>query len=147
MRMLSVALCTLLVALAGCAGPDAATPTIPPTLRQATIRVQHVRVERGESVMVEGTSTLPAGTCLASQLSVDGESAGWWPTERCIAVEEDGTWRVVVMLGQEGRPEALDPQREYLMRVAYEGEVYGIEGGIYFDLAPPPAPPPASESE
>jgi hypothetical protein len=107
---------------------------------QGRITIEGVQATAGEQVVVHGRSTLPAGTCLGSELWADGERQAWWPGDDCVAVE-NGTWQMVVRLGSGGVPAALDPSAQYMLRV-YQQNGPDIVAVFAFDLAGPPTPEP-----
>jgi hypothetical protein len=101
------------------------------------ITIEAVQVD-GEQVTVRGSSTLPDGTCLGSELWAGGELAAWWPAEACARVD-GGAWQLVVPLGLGQAPAALDPDVQYMLRAFLPGGP-NIVSVFAFDLAGPPAP-------
>lgn len=107
---------------------------------EGSITISGVEVARSERVTVHGTSTLPQGTCLGSELWADGEPQNWWPSEVCVPVQ-DGAWALTVPLDQDGAPAELDPSAQYMVRVYQQGGPNTVSV-FAFDLAGPPTPAP-----
>jgi hypothetical protein len=99
--------------------------------------VKGFRVESGEMTF-HGSTLLPDGTCLLSQLYVDDRLASWWPAEECISVQQ-GQWEVSVKLGQEGAPDELDALIQHKL-VVWSRDDPSIESEFWFDLSGPPSP-------
>jgi hypothetical protein len=98
-------------------------------------RIVSVEVGGGQ-VEVRGRSTLPDGTCLATELWSGGEAAEWWPVDQC-AVVANGGWKMTVALGVGEAPSVLDPTLHYVLGAWHPGgsnNVYTFP----FDLAGPP---------
>lgn len=64
---------------------------------------------------VSGTTTLPDGACLLTQLMIGQSLAPDWPTE-CVTPAQ-GAWRLSVALGEKGQPPALTPGVNYELLV------------------------------
>ena len=107
---------------------------------QGSITIQGVQVTAGEQIVVHGRSTLPDGTCLGSELWADGELQSWWPGGACVAVEE-GSWQMVVRLGEGEVPAELDRSAQYMFR-AYQQNGPDVTAVFAFDLAGPPTAEP-----
>ncbi|WP_440955900.1 hypothetical protein ACSAZK_02785 [Methanosarcina sp. Mfa9] len=107
-----------------------------PSLFSQEIDVQQVSVSNG--ILLEGTSTLPEATVLRSQLFADGEPESWWP-KNTTTVIRNGKWKFEVALGEEGRPDKLSTEAEYLL-LAWKEDEPAVRSGIYFDLSGPPTP-------
>jgi hypothetical protein len=107
---------------------------------QGGLTIESVQVSEGERIVVRGSSTLPDGTCLGSELWADGELQTWWPGDTCVPVD-GGAWEMVVPLGEAGAPPALDPAAQYMLRAFQQGGP-DIVAVFAFDLAGPPAPAP-----
>ena len=101
------------------------------------ITIESIRVVSGH-VISTGQSTLPDGTYLKTQLFADGGPEAWWPPGSCVPVQ-DGMWRIVVPLSEEGAPGELDPAVQYMLR-AWAQDNPPIEAVFWFDLAGPPTP-------
>lgn len=108
--------------------------------RRGDIAIEGVQVAAGEQIVVHGQSTLPNGTCLASELWADGELQAWWPGETCVTVQK-GAWQMTVRLGSDEVPAELDPSAQYMLRV-YQQNGPNIVAVFAFDLAGPPAAAP-----
>ncbi len=89
----------------------------------------------GAQVVVRGTSTLPDGTCINTELWADGAPQTWWPTDACATVQQ-GAWELAVPL-EAGR--ALQAGVQYMVR-AYQPGGPDIVATFPFDLDSPPAP-------
>lgn len=112
--------------------PDSRLPGSP----AGSITIEAVQVD-AERITVRGRSTLPDGTCLDSELWVNGEAATWWPTGVCAAVA-GGRWQLVVPLGTGQAPARLDPDAQYMLRAFLPGGP-AIVSVFAFDLSGPPA--------
>jgi hypothetical protein len=107
---------------------------------RGSITIEGVQVTAGEQIVVHGRSTLPDGTCLGSELWADGENQAWWPGEACVAVK-NGTWQMVVRLGEDAVPEELDRSAQYMLRI-FQQNGPNIVAVFAFDLAGPPTAEP-----
>jgi hypothetical protein len=107
---------------------------------QGSITIEGVQVTAGEQIVVHGRSTLPGGTCLGSELWADGEVQAWWPGDPCVAVE-NGTWQMVIRLGEGEVPAELDRSAQYMLRV-FQQNGPNIVAVFAFDLAGPPTAEP-----
>jgi len=99
------------------------------------ITIEGVEVS-GEQVIVHGTSTLPDGTRLSTELWADGAMQTWWSTDACAPIRQ-GAWELVVPL-EAGQ--ALRPGVQYMVR-AYQPGGPNIVATFPFDLDGPPTPP------
>jgi hypothetical protein len=97
-----------------------------------------VRVVPGSYVQFEGRSTLPDGTLLSTELSADDAPVAWWPRAADVEVQ-DGQWQVRAALGEGGAPEALSPEKQYVLRV-WQRDNPSVATRFPFDVAAPPAP-------
>jgi hypothetical protein len=107
---------------------------------QGQLTIEAVKVVEGERIVVRGSSTLPDGTCLGSELWAGGELQNWWPGEACVPVA-GGTWEMIVPLGEAGAPPALEPAAQYMLRAFQHGGP-NVVATFAFDLAGPPTPAP-----
>ncbi len=95
----------------------AASRDVSATLAEVAGKAQIV-IERGESpeglmrLILEGSSTLPDGTCLNTQLLLNNEAAERWPATRCVPVQ-DGRWRTTVFTSNILNPLSFEPRTEY----------------------------------
>jgi hypothetical protein len=105
-----------------------------------SITIEGVQVTAGEQIVVLGRSTLPDGTRLGSELWADGEVQAWWPGDACMRVG-NGTWQMVVRLGEGEVPGELDRSAQYMLRV-YQQNCPDIVAVFAFDLAGPPTAEP-----
>lgn len=87
----------------------------------------------GDQVTISGTSTLPSGSCVNTELWADGTPVIWWPTNACISIQE-GSWKQVVVLEPD---QALQPNVQYMIR-AYQSGGPDIVATFPFDLNSPP---------
>jgi hypothetical protein len=87
-------------------------------------------------VIVRGSSNLPDGTCLGTELWADGKPQTWWPSDACAEVQDD-VWQLTVPLGAGGAPERLDPTSQYMLRAWLPGGP-NIVSVFAFDLTTPP---------
>ena len=102
----------------------------------ARITVKSVEVSATQ-VVVQGSSSLPEGTCINVELWADGVYQLWWPVDTCVPVEQ-GNWQLVVVLEDE---QTLQPDVQYMVR-AYQPGGPDIVATFPFDLNAPPAPAP-----
>jgi hypothetical protein len=98
------------------------------------ITVEGVEVTAAQ-VAVRGTSTLPDGTCVSTELWADGVLQDWWPTDACAPVQDD-RWSLTVLLEPGQAPE---PGVQYMLR-AYQPGGPNIVATFPFDLDAPPLP-------
>jgi hypothetical protein len=100
------------------------------------VTVQRVQVD-GQRVLIAGSSGLPDGTCILSELRADGVLQAWWPTDRCATVQ-GGKWNLAVALVRAGAPESLRKDTMYEVR-AWSRESPSTSVVFPFDLAGPPS--------
>lgn len=124
--------------LAACSPlPGGAAETV--TTPGYALEIQSVSVEQGVRVELMGTTTLPEGNCVYTQLGQDGEAVTWWPVGKCFPLEVPA-WQIGVPLGVEGAPAELDPDAAYCIHLWWPGAPNQTLAEFDFDLAPPPAP-------
>ncbi len=146
------ALCAILLIITqtACAEGDEAPSitTINPITPQLTpepemdlekIEIKGVEVREGELITFSGETTLPPGECLNSELTQDDALVEWWPNDQCFLVEAPD-WRISVALGREDRPENLDSNAQYRLKVWWPSAPETVVDVFYFDLTPPPSP-------
>lgn len=100
------------------------------------ITIRGVQVSASE-IIVRGNSTLPADTCVKTELWADGEQKAWWPTETCALVR-NGEWQITVSLEAENK---LHAGVQYILR-AFMVDGPDIVSTFSFDLDGPPTPSP-----
>ena len=91
-------------------------------------------------IYFHGTTTLPDGTVLVSDLYEDGEILPWWPTQQSILVDS-GAWEMKVPLGVNGAPSDLKIGPWYLFKVWRQDDP-SVLGQFGFDFVGPPPPGP-----
>ncbi len=112
-------------------------PTPPPSPESGKkIDANHVHVKNGEVIVFSGTSTLPDGTHLQTQLYVRDDPLSWWPTEKFIQVQ-DGNWGISVPLGENAAPKYLSMSTYYSFKI-WEKDNPAVVAGYGFDLMGPP---------
>ena len=94
-----------------------------------------MEVRTAEEITFSGTTTLPEGACLLSELTQDGDLVPWWPGDACTPVSEP-TWEINVFL-----TEPLDEGAQYRLRAWWDDDPQGVADVFYFDLASPPPRP------
>ncbi len=68
--------------------------------QEAQIAIDYTQQPQGVMrVVVQGSSTLPDGTCLNTQLLINGKAIADWPSTRCVVVER-GRWKTTVPTSQ-----------------------------------------------
>lgn len=148
----SITFCTALLvfSLSACVD-ETATPSVTtlvpitpqltpePELDLPQIDIDGVEVREGELIGFSGTTTLPGGECLNSELTQDGMPVEWWPVDQCFEISAQ-EWRISVALGTEDRPENLDGDTQYQLRVWWPSAPETVLDVFYFDLSAPPSP-------
>jgi hypothetical protein len=132
----------LLFGLGGLLAACAAAPTpgsAPESVPAYALAIQRVSVEQGVKVELTGSTTLPAGNCVYTQLLQNGEALSWWPVGKCFPVSPPD-WQFSIPLGAEGAPEELDPDAAYCIHIWWPGAPTETLAEFDFDLAPPPGP-------
>jgi hypothetical protein len=127
--------------LTGCA---AQTPTADPGATEETpsvytITIGDVSVTEGDAVTMRGTTAVPEGHCLYTQLFADDAEVDWWPVGKCYPLP-GSDWQFAVPLGEEGAPTTLDPAANYRLEVWWPGAPGQTRDAFKFDLAAPSAP-------
>ena len=105
---------------------------VPPT---GDIAIEGVNVN-AERIAVRGTSTLPEGTCLNTELWADGVPQPWWPVDTCAKVK-GGDWVLEVPLDVD---QTLEAGVQYMVRACLPGGPNTVST-FPFDLSGPPGPP------
>jgi len=123
-----------------CVGYATSSEPTPEITHKGSITVEGVQVTAGEQIVVHGRSTLPDGTCLATELWAGSELQVWWPRNTCVPVQ-NRVWQLSVFLGQDGAPVELDAMAQYVLR-AYQQNDPNVVVVFPFDLAGPPTPDP-----
>jgi hypothetical protein len=101
------------------------------------IVIESVQVVPLSHIEFEGQSTLPDGACLLTQLSADGTPETWWSADAC-AVVEGGQWHIRVQLGNNGVPQELSREKQYVLRAWERGNPLIEAEPFWFDLSGPP---------
>lgn len=83
----------------------------------ASITIEGVEVTTAQ-IAIRGTSTLPDGACVSTELWAEGAPQMWWPRDTSVPVQ-NGTWQLLVPLGRDGAPPKLDATARYVVR-AYQ---------------------------
>lgn len=119
--------------LFGCS--PAPTQTLEPeTTAEYQIQVQDVLVEPGIRVVLMGTTTLPEGNCVYTQLVQEDTALEWWPVGKCFPVTPP-EWTFAIPLGVEGAPDDLDRDAVYCIRVWWPGAPTVTLAEYHFTLA------------
>ena len=113
-----------------------AVPEVQSAPSDTTITIESVEVSATQ-VIVQGSSNLPAGTCVNVELWADGVQQAWWPTDTCASVQQ-GRWQLAVTLEND---QVLKPDVQYVVR-AYQPDGPDIVATFPFNLNAPPAPAP-----
>lgn len=87
---------------------------------------------------LSGSTTLPDGDCILTELWSGGEPAPWWPAATCADLQ-GGVWQIQIRLGQDGAPPALDPEATHQVR-AFQRNGPDVQSQFVIDLSPPPTP-------
>ncbi len=108
-------------------------PHEPPAMN---IIVQSVDVSPGSRIVFSGESSVPDGSCLYTQLYMDGEIQDWWPADTCAQVQ-NGFWKIEVQLAVREAPLELSSQATFSLRV-WSRDTPSIESEeFFFDLSGP----------
>jgi hypothetical protein len=99
----------------------------------------------GGSIIFSGTSKLPDGTILQSQLYENDILLTWWPADREFPVQKR-KWQIKVLLGKDGAPEDVAPCSYYFLKIWVKDDP-SIIGGAGFDTIGPPMIIPSEYSE
>lgn len=126
------------IILTGCSGKAAVTDVIEIT-DSYQVLVTGVTVKQGDKIELSGTTTLPEGNCVYTQLLRDGDAVDWWPVGKCFPITGLG-WQFSIPLGKEGAPDGLDHEASYTIKVWWPGAPEVTRAEFPFDLAAPPAP-------
>ena len=137
-KIVTILLLSWALILAACSALPTGTVDSP-TAASYTLDIQSVSVEQGVRVELTGTTTLPKGNCVYTQLGQDTVAVAWWPVGKCFPIEVPD-WQVSVPLGVEGAPAELDPDAAYCIHVWWPGTPDESMAEFDFDLTPPPAP-------
>jgi hypothetical protein len=103
------------------------------------IWIKNVSVQQGDKIELSGTTTLPDGNCVYTQLSSDGEAVDWWPVGKCFPITSPD-WIFSIPLGEDGAPEDLDREAAYMINIWWPGAPEATKAEFPFDLTAPPAP-------
>ena len=114
--ILGVSLAALLLTRVG----TAFAPFVPPA-PEISISTEGASLIPDSAVIFYGNSSLPDGTCLQTQLLIDGEPLSGWPADTCATVQ-DGTWLIRVPLGEGYGTAGLFLNEGYKLNVWQEGD-------------------------
>lgn len=114
--------------------PSLDQPIATPTMPVYQIQFQDVSVEPGIKIVLIGTTSLPEGNCVYTQLVRDSVTVDWWPVGKCFPVSQP-EWSFSIPLGVEGAPENLDPEGDYCIRVWWPGAPSVTLAEYHFSLA------------
>jgi hypothetical protein len=127
----------VVLALAACSQPlTNAMPTStgsPDQGGKEKISIDHVAVSE-DQIVVLGTSTLPDGDCVYTELFAGEVPLSWWPTDACGQVQQR-EWELIVPL--DGHK--IDASVDYVIHAYLEGSDE-IAATLAFDTAGPPQP-------
>lgn len=117
-----IVLCALMICAAGCTRPAshapagvATTPAGTSTAAAPQVIIDQVQVSPGQGIYVQGSSTLPNGECVQTELLADQQPVAWWPRDTCIQID-GGQWEILAALGKNGAPEMLNPSSHYAIQ-------------------------------
>jgi len=102
------------------------------------IRIQNVQVREKEAIEFSGSTNVPEGNCLFTELYGDDVLVSWWPTGKCFP-STAGDYQFSISLGEEGAPELLDTAVQYSLQVYWPGAPNEVRAAFPFDLTPPPS--------
>jgi len=103
------------------------------------IQVQDVVVEPGVQIELSGSTTLPEGNCVFTQLLREGTAVDWWPVGKCFPISSP-EWAFSIPLGVEGAPQDLDPDVDYCLRIWWPGAPSVSLAEYHFTLAETSSP-------
>jgi hypothetical protein len=89
-------------------------------------------------LLFSGTTDLPDGTVIQSQLYENGILVTWWPSDREYVVE-DGEWEIKVLTNEIVAYENLIPSSSYWLIILVKDDPSIIDG-TYWDTIGPPVP-------
>ena len=140
MKFKLVGLLVVLLAgvLVGCSASTTLTPE-PESSATFEIQVQDVLVEPGVKVELMGSTTLPEGNCVYTQLVQENAAVDWWPVGKCFPVSSP-EWTFSVQLGVEGAPDNLEPDADYCIRIWWPGAPSVTLAEYHFSLAEATSP-------
>jgi hypothetical protein len=127
----------VVLALAACSQPlTNALPTStgsPDQSEKEKISIDHVTVSEVQ-IIVRGTSTLPDGDCVHTELFAGELPLSWWPRDACGQVQQR-EWELIVPL--DGHQ--IDASVDYVIKAYLEGSDE-IVATLAFDTDSPPQP-------
>jgi archaellum component FlaF (FlaF/FlaG flagellin family) len=85
-------------------------------------------------IIIRGSSTLPDGSCVNTELLADGTPLSWWPGDTCISVEQ-GEWELKIPIEEK----KLQAGTEFVLHAYQHGDQYPA-ATIVFDISGPPLP-------
>jgi len=89
--------------------------------RDSQVLDGHITIEgvevTGTTVAIRGKSTLPASTCVSTELWADGVPQAWWPSDACATVQ-GGVWELLVPLEPS---QTLQAGVQYMVRAYQPG--------------------------
>lgn len=134
---LFISMMLIIFTLAGCSGMTrgklADVTTSPVYTGQEKIVIDHVSVSE-EKVDVHGTSTLPDGECVETELLGGNALLAWWPEDECSRVQQ-GKWTLAIPL----QGHVIDPSLDYVIQAHLPGEDQ-VAATFSFDTQGPSAP-------
>jgi hypothetical protein len=123
------------LSLSGCGSESPETPQA----SGLTGSLQTTGVQASQQqISFTGSTTLPDGACIQTQLTIDGEPASWWPSETC-AVRQGSEWQIAVAFNEVNTPDTLDHSAQYMLHAWASADPTNQAEPFYFDLIGPPA--------
>jgi hypothetical protein len=89
------------------------------------------------SILISGTTDLPEGTVIRSQLYENYILLTWWPSDREYVIE-DGEWEIKVLFEETGPHDDFIPESGYWLIIRVKNDP-SIVDGVFWDTVGPPA--------
>ena len=102
------------------------------------IWIKSVQVREKDSIEFSGSTNIPEGNCLFTELYENNALSSWWPVGKCFP-STGGDWQFSIALGKEGVPEQLDTNAAYVFQAYWPGDPENVRASFPFDLTPPPS--------
>ena len=88
------------------------------------------------TMLISGTTDLPGGTIILSQLYENDILLTWWPSDREYIIE-DGEWEIKVLLEDTEPHDDFIPESNYWLIITVKDDP-SIVDGVYWDTIGPP---------
>jgi hypothetical protein len=127
------------IVLSACVRPASTSPAATPSISVLSVSIVRVRISPENGIFVTGTTNLPNGECVKTELLANDAVEPWWPRDVCVQVDS-GQWEILVPLGRHGAPARLNADAQYEIRVFWPTDPERVTDNLHFNVNSPEEP-------